>query len=147
MGPPGAVPGANQPYQPGAYQQPPQYQQPPYPPPPPPPGYYPPPGSPPQPPTPMGYYPPTMRSDDIWVPGGMHSPGLGVLFGLLLVGGGAFYNRQYIKGVVMLVGAMFLGIMTLGFAFLVTWPVSAIDGYMVAQRLQRGEVVGQWQWF
>ena len=88
-----------------------------------------------------------MRSDDIWIPGGTHSPGVALLFGLLLLGGGAFYNRQYIKGVVMLVVGLILGVVTGCLAMFVTWPVSAIDAYLVGQRLQRGEVVGQWRWF
>ena len=51
------------------------------------------------------------------------------------------------KGVACLIGAVLLGIVTAGASALITWPLLAIDAYMVAKKLQRGDPVGKWDLF
>lgn len=88
-------------------------------------------------------------------------PWLAALFSFLLPGGGQLYNRQFIKGALIILGygtvSSVLGVLivfTLGLALFLApvlllpiTVVSMIDGYKVAARLQRGEAVRQWQWF
>jgi hypothetical protein len=57
------------------------------------------------------------------------------------------YNRQYIKGIVFLVGALILGVLTGCIACFITFPVAAIDAYSIAQRINRGQPVRQWDFF
>jgi hypothetical protein len=102
----------------------------------------------------------TPKSDWIQLPPGSHSAGLALLFSLLITGGGQIYNRQFVKGAVVLVGYMalimvlwVLAVITFGLGlvfFLVlvpVWIVLSVDAYKVAERLNRGEAIGQWQSF
>jgi len=79
------------------------------------------------------------------------SPGTALLFSLLLVGGGQFYNEEVGKGFLMLgldaaswfvyligVGAEAPGLALLGFAGMVGIPIwSMIDAYVSAERINR----------
>lgn len=105
--------------------------------PPPPPGY------------PYGQQPPSYgpRPDFIQVAPGTHSSVTAMLMTLLIVGAGQWYNKQIIKGVVLLVVSMALLVITGCLAVFVIYPVAMIDAYQVGARLNRGEPVGQWQWF
>lgn len=74
-------------------------------------------------------------------------PSIAVLLSLLLVGLPQIIMGQAIKGVIMIVVALILGAATGCIACLVMWPISAIDAYMIASKLQRGESVGEWEFF
>ncbi len=79
---------------------------------------------------------------------GTHSVVVAVILTLLcLVGAGQMYNKQVIKGVVVLMSAIALAVITVGFSIIFTFPLAAIDAGMIASRLNKGEVVGEWQWF
>ena len=74
-------------------------------------------------------------------------PVLACLLSLVIVGLGQMLLGQTIKGVVMLIAAMVLGVLTVGLAIVVVWPVSAIDAYMIAKKLREGKSVGEWEFF
>lgn len=79
------------------------------------------------------------------------SPGTALLFSLLLVGGGQFYNEEVGKGFLMLgldaaswfvylvgIGAEAPGLALLGFGGMVGVPIwSMIDAYVSAERINR----------
>lgn len=83
----------------------------------------------------------------IQVPVGTHSVGTAVLLALLITGLGQLYNKQAMKGLVILVASVILAVFTCGFSLLLTHPFAFIDALMVAQRLNRGEAVREWQCF
>lgn len=72
---------------------------------------------------------------------------MGLLSGLCIAGLGQMVMGQVTKGVVFLLGAMTLGVITFGASIIVTWPAMGIDAYMVAKKLQRGEPVTEWECF
>jgi TM2 domain-containing membrane protein YozV len=106
---------------------------------------YPPPYPPPLPPyVPYIPYGPPPRQGSSVQPGS-HSPMVAVLWSLLFLCAGQFYNKQVNKGLTLLVVAIVMGVCTLGLSVLITWPLALIDAYKIAERLNRGEVVGEWQ--
>lgn len=118
-----------------------------YQPPPPPQGYYP------APPPQQPYYGPSPQWGAappgwIQVAPGTHSVAAAVLLSFLcLVCAGQFYNRQYGKGLALLVGSIVCAVCTVGFSCLLSWPIALIDAGMVAQKLNRGQAVREWEWF
>jgi hypothetical protein len=115
-------------------------------------GQYPPPQYPPvYPPPVQPPYPPQYgygRTDIIQVIPGTHSVAVAVLLAVLIMGwAGMLYNRQYAKGVTCLFVSIVVGIVTLGIGSLGIWVVGIIDCVLIANRLNRGEPVGQWQFF
>lgn len=100
-----------------------------------------------QPPPPVYYQPPPRPVDTIQVAPGSHSVATSVIFSLLLIGAGQMVNKQVLKGVTLLLGAIFLAIPTHGFSFPVAFIVGLIDAIQIANRLNRGEVVTTWQFF
>jgi TM2 domain-containing membrane protein YozV len=84
----------------------------------------------------------------IRIPPGTHSVAIALLLSLFcFLGFGQIYNRQAIKGVVILLSAMVLAIFTMGISILITYPLAAIDAALIAGRLNRGEAITEWQWF
>lgn len=83
----------------------------------------------------------------IQVPAGTHSVGTAVLLALLITGLGQLYNKQAMKGLVILVASVILAVFTCGLSLLLTHPFAFIDALMIAQRLNRGEAVREWQCF
>jgi TM2 domain-containing membrane protein YozV len=83
----------------------------------------------------------------IQVPAGTHSVGTAVLLALLITGLGQLYNKQAMKGLLILVASVILAVFTCGFSLLLTHPFAFIDALMIAQRLNRGEAVREWQCF
>jgi TM2 domain-containing membrane protein YozV len=84
----------------------------------------------------------------IQTPPGTHSVAIAILLSLFcFLGFGQIYNRQAIKGVVILLSAMVLAVFTMGVSILVTYPLAAIDAGLIAARLNRGEAITEWQWF
>jgi len=83
----------------------------------------------------------------IQVPIGTHSVGTAVLLALLITGLGQLYNKQAMKGLVILVASVILAVFTCGLSLVLTHPFAFIDALMIAQRLNRGEAVREWQCF
>ena len=75
------------------------------------------------------------------------TPGIAALLSVLLVGLGQILMGQQAKGVTMLVVACLLGFVTFGVAAVVVWPVSAVDAYRIAKKLESGQAVGEWEFF
>jgi len=70
---------------------------------------------------------------------------LAAILSLILLGGvGQIYLGQTKKGVILIVGTLLLSCIGIG----VLIPVlGAVDAYMIADKLQKGEAVGDMQWF
>jgi hypothetical protein len=83
----------------------------------------------------------------IQYPPGSHNPGGAILCGFLIVGVGQMVNHQVIKGVVIMLAALCLGVFTAGVATLIIWLFAFIDTICIANRLNRGEPVREWQFF
>jgi TM2 domain-containing membrane protein YozV len=60
------------------------------------------------------------------------NPGVALILSLLIVGVGQFYNGDAKKGVLMLIGAVVLGVFTLSLGWFAIAIWSAIDAYQVA---------------
>jgi len=71
------------------------------------------------------------RSDMRYAQG--KEPVVAMLLSILIVGLGQFYNGDTKKGALMLVGAIVLGFLTLGLAWVAILIWSAIDAYKVAK--------------
>jgi TM2 domain-containing membrane protein YozV len=54
---------------------------------------------------------------------------------------------QITKGVLILLVSIVLAAITGGASIIITFPLGAIDAYMVARRLQEGRSVGEWDFF
>ncbi len=74
-------------------------------------------------------------------------PALMCILSILLVGLGQFLLGQRAKGVMMLVGALVLGLFSLGVLYLVIWALSGYDAYRIAAKLKDGAPVGHWEFF
>jgi TM2 domain-containing membrane protein YozV len=73
---------------------------------------------------------------------------MGLLSGCCIAPGlGQMVLGQVVKGVVFLIGAMALAVITLGTSILVTWPLMGVDAYMVARKLKSGSSVTEWESF
>ena len=90
---------------------------------------------------------PVVVSGTIQVPAGTHSVGTAVLLALLITGLGQIYNKQGMKGLVILLVSVVLAVFTCGFSIILTHPFAIIDAVLIAQRLNRGEAVRDWQCF
>lgn len=76
-----------------------------------------------------------------------HSPVVAVLLSVFcLAGGGQMYNRQIKKGFAILAGLVASWFL-IPVSPLAIVAVAAVDAYMIAARIQRGETVREWQWF
>jgi len=60
------------------------------------------------------------------------SPATALILSILIPGVGQFYNNDVKKGAIMLGGAILLGVLTLGLAWLGILVWSAVDAYQVA---------------
>ena len=99
-------------------------------------------------PTVQPYFSQVPARNIIQKPPGTHSVAVAILLSLFcFLGFGQIYNRQAIKGVVILLSAMVLAVFTMGISILITYPLAAIDAGLIAGRLNRGEVITEWQWF
>ena len=73
------------------------------------------------------------------------SPVLALVLSFLLAGGaGQIYLGQVTKGIVIIVAALLLSCIGIG---LIVWIVGIIDAYMIGQKLERGQPVGEWEFF
>jgi TM2 domain-containing membrane protein YozV len=70
---------------------------------------------------------------------------LAAILSLLLFGGvGQIYLGQTKKGVILIVATLILSCVGIG---LIIPILGAIDAYMMADKLQKGETIGDMQWF
>ncbi|KPK04852.1 MAG: hypothetical protein AMJ56_16725 [Anaerolineae bacterium SG8_19] len=70
---------------------------------------------------------------------------LAAILSLLLLGGvGQIYLGQTKKGVILIVATLILSCIGIGVLIPI---VGAIDAYMMADKLQKGETIGDMQWF
>ena len=96
----------------------------------------------------QGYYqPPPRPVDAIQVRPGSHSVATAVILSLVIIGAGQMFNKQVLKGITFLLGAILLAVPTYGGSFLVASIIGLVDAIQIANRLNRGEVVTQWQFF
>jgi TM2 domain-containing membrane protein YozV len=69
------------------------------------------------------------------------------ILSLILFGGvGQLYLGQTKKGIILIV-VWFIGICTFGILTTIAAIVGAIDAYMMADKLQKGEGIGDMEWF
>ena len=72
---------------------------------------------------------------------------LAAILSLILFGGvGQLYLGQQKKGIILIV-VWVLGWCSFGIITTVAAIVGAIDAYMMADKLQKGETIGDMQWF
>ncbi len=101
----------------------------------------------------QGYYqpPPVYYAprpvDSIQVAPGSHSIATAVILSLVLVGAGQMINKQVAKGVTVLLCAVFVGCFTFGGGAILLYILAVIDAIQIANRLNRGEIITQWQFF
>jgi TM2 domain-containing membrane protein YozV len=70
---------------------------------------------------------------------------LAAILSLLLLGGvGQIYLGQTKKGVILIVATLILSCIGIGVLIPI---VGAIDAYMMADKLEKGEAIGDMQWF
>jgi TM2 domain-containing membrane protein YozV len=73
------------------------------------------------------------------------NPIIAAILSLLLFGGvGQMYLGQMKKGIILIVATIILA--CIGIGFLIPF-LGAIDAYMMADKLQKGESIGDMQWF
>jgi TM2 domain-containing membrane protein YozV len=74
------------------------------------------------------------------------SPVVALVLSLILLGGaGQLYLGQTKKGIILIVVTL-----ALSFCFglgIITWVLGIIDAYMLADKLQKGQAIGDMQWF
>lgn len=69
------------------------------------------------------------------------------ILSLILFGGvGQLYLGQTKKGIILIV-VWFIGICTFGILTTIAAIAGAIDAYMMADKLQKGEAIGDMEWF
>lgn len=95
---------------------------------------------------PTSYQMPPNADPNLVYPAG-HNPGLMAVLSVLLVGLGQMVMGQVGKGLVMLLAALVIGAITFGVGAIAVWAVSGIDAYLIAQKLERGQAVGKWEFF
>ena len=73
------------------------------------------------------------------------NPIIAAVLSLLLLGGvGQMYFGQMKKGIILIVATVVLSCIGIG----VVIPIlGAVDAYMLAEKLKKGEAIGDMQWF
>jgi hypothetical protein len=66
---------------------------------------------------------------------------------ILITGLGQIINRQYIKGLILLGATILSAFEGMWLIWLGIGIVSIVDTVCIANRIERGELVGDWQWF
>ena len=70
---------------------------------------------------------------------------IAALLSFILLGGvGQIYLGQTKKGIIIVVVTLLLSCIGIG---LITWIVGVVDAYIMADKLQKGEAIGDMQWF
>lgn len=70
-----------------------------------------------------------------------------VLLTCLITGLGQMYLGQVLKGVVILLAAIVIGVATAGVGGLVIWIVAMADASKIGKKLEAGQSVGEWEFF
>ena len=66
-----------------------------------------------------------------------------MILSLIVVGLGQIYNGQTVKGIIIFVAAVILGLTGIGLIFsFIIWLYAMYDAYTTAQRINDGEIVG-----
>jgi TM2 domain-containing membrane protein YozV len=77
-------------------------------------------------------------------------PALMCVLSVLIVGLGQIILGQTAKGIVILVSAIAISVLTCGYGLAlapVFWVISGLDAYRIAEKLKQGKSVGQWEFF
>lgn len=85
----------------------------------------------------------------IQVPAGSHPVLLVVILSVLFGGwAGMLVNRQIVKGIVygLILGSV-IGFVTCGIGFLIWYPLTLIDAILVANKLNQGKAIKEWEYF
>lgn len=73
------------------------------------------------------------------------NPIVAALLSFILLGGvGQIYLGQTKKGIIIMAVTLILSCIGIG---LITWIVGVVDAYIMADKLQKGEAIGDMQWF
>jgi hypothetical protein len=85
----------------------------------------------------------------IQVPPGSHSMVAVIVLSILFGGwAGMLVNRQIAKGLIygLLLGSI-LGFATCGIGLIIWYPLTLIDALLVAQKLNQGKAIKEWEFF
>ena len=88
-----------------------------------------------------------VNGDSIQVLPGSHPVVLIAIVSLFCMPIGTMMNRQYIKALVALMCMFVIGAFTWGIGGFVVGIMAYVDALCVANRLNRGEIIGQWTSF
>lgn len=95
---------------------------------------------------PGGYQP--LPGQYIQLPPGLHSVVPAVVLNLCCITGfGQIYNKQIMKGIVILLSSLCLSAITYGIAGAAIAIAAIVDAYMIARKLEAGRPVGEWEFF
>jgi TM2 domain-containing membrane protein YozV len=83
-------------------------------------------------------YPPTSPNEPLT---------MALCSGCCIAGMGQMALGQVGKGLVILGGSIVLALMTGGVSAFLTWPLSAVDAFLIAKKLRDGHAVAKWEWF
>jgi len=73
------------------------------------------------------------------------NPIIAAILSFLLLGGvGQMYLGQTKKGIIIIVATIILACVGVGFVIPI---LGAVDAYMMADKLEKGEAIGDMQWF
>jgi TM2 domain-containing membrane protein YozV len=86
-------------------------------------------------------------SDDYGFRGNKKLTWLAVLLSILVPGLGQIYNGQTVKGIVLLLLAVVGGSITCGIAYFPVWVIAVVDAALIADKINRGIHVGEWDFF
>ena len=75
------------------------------------------------------------------------SPVLAAVLSAVVVGLGQIVLGQTLKGLVLLVGSIALGIASAGLLAPVVWILAIVDAYLIGQKLKAGQPVAEWEFF
>lgn len=71
----------------------------------------------------------------------------GVFLSFLLPGLGQIYLGQLIKGICIFIGAIIVGVFTVGIGSILIWIVAMVDANKIQKKLLSGQPVKQWEFF
>lgn len=75
------------------------------------------------------------------------NPTLAALLSCLVPGLGQLYNGQTTKGIVIILANIALGVITGGVSAVAILIVAIIDALKIAEKINRGATVGEWEFF
>ena len=75
------------------------------------------------------------------------SAGMACFLSIILVGLGQIYLGQTAKGLLMLLGAIVIGVVTAGVGAAVAWLIAVADAYTLGKKLANEVPIGKWEFF